>query len=458
MKSLVYLSSIFLVSLTSFFIQSELNVKISIPQNVSSGQSFLMDLEIDKGDIANFSKLQLNLPNGFTAELIEGRTGTFTFYDQKMKLIWISLPEDPIFNVQVKIIVDEKLKGKFNFDGKISYVVGSERKEKLLESQEFNVVESTGKEIQKSDGLTNLTQAAASNELNTAKITCSRQLDINEVQPGQIFKVSLTVDKKAISGLGKIIDNIPSGFSAIEDKNNGAIFSTKGNQVKFLWMTLPSEDQFEVSYKLKVNPDITGNKVIDGKMSYILNDETKTILIDGTNITIKESQNSEVENSTLTSQEETTGASDVTDVTEELEAIETIEANIPSSEIKSSSPQIAEEKQQTEIKNSNATVDQSESKKTSVNYRVQICATRKQVNTDYFVKNHNINEQIFANLHEGWHKYTIGEFDIYKNARNHRENVKAQKKITGPFVTAYTNGKRITVQEALMITKDQWIQ
>ena len=60
-------------------------------------------------------------------------------------------------------------------------------------------------------------------------------------------------------------------------------------------------------------------------------------------------------------------------------------------------------------------------------------------------------------MHEGWHKFTVGQFNRYKEARNHRENVRSNNKIVGPFVTAYNQGTRITVQEALMITKQQWV-
>ena len=65
-----------------------------------------MDVKINKGEISNFAKLQLNFPEGFTAELLEGKGGTFTFYDQKMKLIWISLPSDPEFTVKLKVATD----------------------------------------------------------------------------------------------------------------------------------------------------------------------------------------------------------------------------------------------------------------------------------------------------------------------------------------------------------------
>ena len=59
--------------------------------------------------------------------------------------------------------------------------------------------------------------------------------------------------------------------------------------------------------------------------------------------------------------------------------------------------------------------------------------------------------------HEGWVKYTTGEFNEYKTARNKREAL-FKHKFPGPFVTAYNNGERITVQEALMTSKQDWVQ
>lgn len=468
MKSLIYVSSIFLISIASIFTQTELNVKFKIPNQVIAGQSFVMDLEIDKGDIANFSKLQLNLPEGFSAELLEGRTGTFTFYDQKMKLIWIALPEDPIFNVQVKISVDPSIAGNFNFSGKISYVVGSERKEKQLVSPNFSVEPNSSQTASSSptadpqtdnSGTTTSTALKTNNQNQKAEVKCVRNFDASKVAPGQTFLVTLRVDKASISGLGKIIDNIPVGFTATEMKNNGAIFSTKGNQVKFLWMTLPSEDSFDVSYKVKVDENITGNKVIDGKMSYLEGDETKTILIDGTSVEITnnpvETNNNEITNQIGNSSEEGTPIeSNTTNYKEETENSVDYDDTQNVNNDGSTETQI---ESQTENSKStdNTEITQNNS---SVNYRVQICATRKEVNTNYFVKNHQINEHIYANMHQGWHKYTVGDFNIYTGARNHRETVKNQNKIKGPFVTAYNNGKRITVQEALMITKDKWVQ
>ena len=93
------------------------------------------------------------------------------------------------------------------------------------------------------------------------------------------------------------------------------------------------------------------------------------------------------------------------------------------------------------------------SPETSVTYKVQLAAGKKEVDQKYFVKVHNISEQVSIEYHESWYKYTIGKFDIYKQARDKRNEIwNKDNKINDAFVTAYNSGERITVQEALMLS------
>jgi hypothetical protein len=50
----------------------------------------------------------------------------------------------------------------------------------------------------------------------------------------------------------------------------------------------------------------------------------------------------------------------------------------------------------------------------------------------------------------------IGSFGNYKEARNKREVLRSGK-AKDAFVTAYNGAKRITVQEALMISSQKWM-
>jgi hypothetical protein len=93
---------------------------------------------------------------------------------------------------------------------------------------------------------------------------------------------------------------------------------------------------------------------------------------------------------------------------------------------------------------------------TGVTYKVQIMAAHRVVDRAYFKSRHGFDEAFGIENHEGWVKYTTGRFDVYKGARDDRERIRNRYNFKGPFVTAYNDGERITVQEALMITRQKW--
>jgi hypothetical protein len=82
-------------------------------------------------------------------------------------------------------------------------------------------------------------------------------------------------------------------------------------------------------------------------------------------------------------------------------------------------------------------------------FKVQICATQNNSEATKVAAEFNLTEEIESEMQDGWHKYTIGNFDTYEDAKNMRE-VKGNL-ASVPFIAAYYNGKRISVQEALMI-------
>ncbi|HPJ51731.1 MAG TPA: hypothetical protein PLF80_02245, partial [Flavobacteriales bacterium] len=93
-----------------------------------------------------------------------------------------------------------------------------------------------------------------------------------------------------------------------------------------------------------------------------------------------------------------------------------------------------------------------------VNFKVQITAAHREVGADYFRERHRYSGDFGIERHEGWIKYVTGKFPDYRAARDQREAfVRAGHRFPGPFVTAYDQGRRITVQEALMISNQQWV-
>lgn len=95
----------------------------------------------------------------------------------------------------------------------------------------------------------------------------------------------------------------------------------------------------------------------------------------------------------------------------------------------------------------------------NVSYRVQVAASHTPIkNTKAFFAKKNVHDVIVSEKIDTWYKYTIKNFDSYVNARNLRNAVWEQTPIKGAFVVAYNGKKRITVQEALMLTNQKWVK
>jgi len=97
---------------------------------------------------------------------------------------------------------------------------------------------------------------------------------------GITFTVEVTIHKGDVDGFAKLQQDLPDGFTAEEGITNGGSFTFSNNAVKFIWMALPADKEFKVTYKVKVdNTVIPGDKFIAGKFSYIVNNAKQQVEI-----------------------------------------------------------------------------------------------------------------------------------------------------------------------------------
>lgn len=454
-----FLSSLIVaITLIGFVQQSDLSVVPFHPEQVVPGGNFELVLNVSKKDIKNYSRIQMDLPKGFSAQLIDGKNGTFSFIDNQIKLIWFTLPMEDEFQVKIKVFSDATFAGTTEFKGVVTYLVGNERKEKKIKT---NKIEFTQNAIVSETQTISSLSPKQDAEI-VASIKCLRKLTKSTFLPGEKSRIQVRVSKKNINGLGKLIETLPQGFTAQEVQNNGAVFSFSNNQVKFLWMTLPAEDDFMVEYEIIADAQISeGSFFVEGLFTYLEGEDTKQYVIPSDKVNLK---------NTPAPKEEPIVKSETTPVVktevkkETTTPVKTETSPVAKAEVKKeatapvkSTPKPVASKPKAESNTVASSSTQIENMPEGVSYRVQICATKRPVNSDYFVKNHQFSEKIYVNMHEGWHKFTVGGFEVYQDARNRREEVKQNNKIPGPFVIAYNKNDRITVQEALMITKQKWI-
>ncbi|MBK8948466.1 MAG: hypothetical protein IPM68_06280 [Flavobacteriales bacterium] len=95
------------------------------------------------------------------------------------------------------------------------------------------------------------------------------------VMPGSETKVTLTVEKGDLSGFAKLQIDLPEGFTCTAIETKGASFTFSDQKAKFIWMSLPTQPSFKVSYNLVASASASGQMPINGRFSYILDNERR---------------------------------------------------------------------------------------------------------------------------------------------------------------------------------------
>lgn len=460
-----------------FFFADGITITQNVPSSAKAESEFTVELTVNKGATGGFAKLQQDLPEGFTAEKIESNGGTFTFSNQAVKFIWMSLPSDKEFKISYKIKVAAGIVGGDKIiAGKFSYVVDNVKQSidiapatiKIEGGASAPVVTNTPPPVTTPEPTPTPTPTVTPTPVETptptpvadvtptptptptvtptpvadvtptptpttepSSITCVRNVPSTA---GNEFTVEVTVNKGNASGFAKFLETLPAGFTATAGESQGASFSFTDQKVKYVWVSMPSKPEFKISYKVTVDAGVTGNQVIDGVFSFIENDETKKFTLTPSTVNIGGSGTTPpvVNNTPPVTTPTTTTTPTVT--------------NTPEPTIAKKTPVVPEKPI------SASTIP---SPQGNVNYRVQIMALHRAVEASTLAARYNINENVKTEMAEGFTKYTVGSHNEYKNARDAREEIK-NKGVVGPFVTAYNSGKRITVQEALMISNQKW--
>ena len=479
-KQLILLIQLIGLFFYQLLFTGDLAVTQKVPSTLIQGEESIIEITINKEDVSGFAKVQQILPEGFTAEPLDTKGATFSFKDNKVKFIWMALPAEKEFTITYKLKPNQTTSGEFMVAGKFSFISESERKNIDIPASNFSVVSEgmTAEVVEEEQPVVTINEEEPEElieevipevalvaevpetvpeeipeeEVNTIKILTVKGKRTIENVEGRKFKVTVEIEKEGVEGFAKITEEIPPGFMASEGESVGGVFSFKKNDVKILWLAVPKEDIYSISYNIVANETTeNGNFSIKGHYAYLENDMTRKYDIDGsgfdlnaTELIAEESVEEVIPE--IVAEEEQVLVEEVVEesVSEELEepvaAIETPIAETVKEEV-------------LELDNTKE-VTSTPDPEHSVTYKVQVGAGHKKVPETYFKTKFSLMDNVSTMNHEGWIKYLVGSFNEYKGARDKRNNVR--KNVKRAFVTAYNAGNRITVQEALMITRQKW--
>jgi hypothetical protein len=442
---------------------ANISMQMDVPVVVDAGQEFRVKVTIDKDNLQGFARFQQILPAGLTAISENSAQADFTFKPKRVRLIWLRLPANDVITVVYKVKVDERLKGTFELGGRFSYIENNERKSANLIAQTITIIPSPNINPSETIDIKDFERETIPSLgiPGAESISCIRQKPyFNE--SGEEIVVNLLVNKLNKEKFAKIEEQVPSGFSAVSIVTKDAIFTYRDNNAKFLWMNLPPENYFVVTYNLI--PD-AGKSLADlqlkGQFSYIEGDKTMVIDIIEKDVDLVNVTDERI--AEILSKQEVTQPKDITpDITQP----DPVQDDNEQPDTDTQKDQVIEEpiaENNTKIFNNLSNKNNRNKKyilqpEEGVYYRVQVAAGHRPVNIDRYFRRLKLDADVKREDHEGWLKYSVGSFNIYKEARDYRVHVWNTTEISDAFVAAYNNGDRITVQEALMIANQKWYQ
>jgi hypothetical protein len=454
------------------FYSGEVNLQVNTPQSVTAGDEFQVQVKLAKGKLVSFSRMLQELPAGLRATSVNSANADFTFKDNKIRLIWLKMPDEDSISITYTIKVDQRLKGTFDLGGKFSYIEDNERVTVEATPVSININPNPNIDPKLIVDIKDFKDKVIPDLTPTDQIPVAviRQKPVPTGDADNSYIVNILVYKENAQKFAKIEETMPNGFTALKIDSKEGIFVQKDGLAKFLWMSMPSAPYYMVSYRLVPNKGVTAAPVLKGQFSYVVEDKTlvKDIIERDDNLAIL-------------------NADDVKKLAMEINAkpvlpIAAIEVQTDSVVVAQNVEKDNQTKAKDEVKveakenvaqtatakpkkwqqflNKNKLADVNQAYKlepeNGVYFRVQLAAGHKPVNIKRYFKRFKIGDEVRAEQHEGWHKYSIGSFTDYKQARDYRVHIWNTTPIADAFVAAYNTGQRITVQEALMVTNQKW--
>ncbi len=425
-----------------------ITVTHTIPANIVAGQDVVIELKVDKGNMSGFAKLQLELPEGVTIKESEDKGANYSYNEGMAKWVWAALPTENEIVVKLTIAAAESVTGLKTISAKYSYVENNVKQVVEMIPAEITV-HPPGTDL--SALVTNVTpKDTASKTVTEPKVTpepvatndtngivkVSRTISAGSAD--NEFLISIKINKGPTKGFARYSDFVPENVIVKGAKTDGGSFSVSDGKLKFVWVNVPDKEELDISYTISGS----GSEAVmlGGEYSYLEDNQSKKYKVPVETIAFQAKQ--------------TVAASEPSKEETKPEDAKKVDPEV-------ATPATVKSVEETIAKKLSESVPDAVTDKKSgtLNYHVQVGAfTNAKVTSQRLKQKFKISQKISSEMAEGYTKFMIGAHKDYKSAHDLRETMKNSNGVKSAFVVAYNYGKRITVQEALMITNQRWFK
>lgn len=369
-----------------------------LPAQMHVGQTALATWSLETGSSGGFARFQAQFPKGVVAESLEDSGASFSFENGRGKFIWVDTsPGETIF-LKMRLTATSEFHGG-TITQWFSYISDGTRKDIEFEPHHVSleILEGDVNSPSASPNDFSIIRSWQADGPDVGKMT----LSISGHEPGQFLKI-----EDVLLGQCKA-EPLEDGEASLRDVFDQSIL--------FVWQQSP-EAPFEVSYRVMGDAEACSS-TIRGKASTVIQGTVVELSIDALELTL-----------------------------DAVAPSDRMEVDLQPKKGSNQSQQDA-----------SANLQSPEPSHEEIRFKVQILASHQRVPASHFVQRYQFNKALMIVEHEEWIKYMTGSFTRYEAARDERVQIRANHDLPGPFVTAYSGESRITVQEALLTTQQNWI-
>ncbi|MCA0429605.1 MAG: SPOR domain-containing protein [Bacteroidetes bacterium] len=142
--------------------KAQVTITNNLVPKIAPNSDLKLEIKLNKGAISNFSKFQIDVPNGITVTEGDSKTGNFTFENNRAKIVWVSIPTEPEFIISMKLNTGN-VSGTQQFFQKFFYLDNGVKKEVEIDAQSITFATDGVKTLNNIDNTT----IASSNNNNS---------------------------------------------------------------------------------------------------------------------------------------------------------------------------------------------------------------------------------------------------------------------------------------------------
>ena len=130
---------------THSFLKCQIGIQTNLPKSVALNSEVTFNVKIKKGSTANFAKYQMDVPREVAVKEGDSKSGSFTFEENSVKIIWVMAPQEPEIIISFKLMTGV-IPGKKTLVQKYFYIENDDKKQIEMEPLTFLVKDSSSTE------------------------------------------------------------------------------------------------------------------------------------------------------------------------------------------------------------------------------------------------------------------------------------------------------------------------